>query len=98
MKRRASSESCITTQWPMPAVKRATSIISRRPMTVRHGRPPRRLLGQPIDHLGPPHFLGSAPRIEIPVTFECKTVLLDAHVTHLHFSDELVDRQSFRAL
>ena len=50
--------------------------------------------GQPIDHLGPAHLLRASPGIEITVALEGEAMLLDPHVAHLHFGDELIDGES----
>src|SRR5215813_2710002 len=52
---------------------------------------------QSIDHLGTTHFLRTTPGIEIAITLESQTMLLDAHVAHLHFVHQLVDGHSPRA-
>jgi len=52
--------------------------------------------GQPIDHFRSPHFLRASPGIEITIALERETMLLDAHVTHLHFRDELIDGETTR--
>ena len=54
--------------------------------------------GQAIDHFRPAHFLRASPGIEITVALERKAMLLDAHVAHLHFPDELVDGKALGAL
>ena len=54
-----------------------------------------RPLGQAVNHFRPTHLLGASPGIEIAVALERQAVLLDAHVTHLHFRDEFVDGQTF---
>src|SRR6266404_8220475 len=47
--------------------------------------------GQTINHFRPSHLLRAPPGIEIAVSLESEAVLLDAHVAHLHFFDELVN-------
>ena len=53
---------------------------------------------QPIDHLRATHLLRATPRIQIAVALESETMLLDAHVAHLHFLHQLVDGHSPGAL
>src|SRR5205085_6966665 len=54
--------------------------------------------GEPVDHFRATHLLWPPPSIEIAISLERKTVLFYAHVTHLHFTDELVHRHSFGPL
>ena len=51
-----------------------------------------------IDHFRAAHFLRAPPGIEVTIALEREAMLLDAHVAHLHFGDELVDREAFGAL
>ena len=54
--------------------------------------------GQAINHFRAAHFLRASPGIEITIALEREAMLLDAHVAHLHFRDELVDGESSGAL
>src|SRR5205807_5555221 len=54
--------------------------------------------GEPVNHFRATHFLRPPPGIEITVALESKAMLLDAHVTHLHARDELVNGTTFGAL
>ena len=53
---------------------------------------------QAIDHLRPAHFLWATPGVQITVPVKRDAMLLDAHVAHVHFSHELIDRHSAGAL
>ena len=53
---------------------------------------------QAVDHFRPAHFLRASPGIEVAIALQGETMLFDAHVTHLHLPDELVNRKSLRAL
>src|ERR1700730_8039216 len=53
---------------------------------------------KPIDHFRTAHFLRPPPSIKIPIAMKGQAMLLDPHVTHLHFLHELVDRHPLRAL
>src|SRR6267142_6800121 len=54
--------------------------------------------GQSIDHLRATHLLRATPSIQITVPLKGETMLLDAHVAHLHFLHQLVDGHSPGAL
>src|ERR1700730_7149078 len=54
--------------------------------------------GQPINHFRPSHFLRTSPGIEITIPLQGEAMLLDPHVTHSHFFDELVHGHAFSAL
>ena len=51
-----------------------------------------------IDHLGSPHSLRAAPGVQISVAMQSDAMLLDPHVAHPHFFDELINRQALGAL
>src|SRR6266576_375695 len=53
---------------------------------------------QTINHFRPSHPLRSPPGVEITVSLESEAVLLDAHVAHLHFFDELVNGHAAAAV
>src|SRR5438067_6377565 len=75
--------------WPMNILNRLEKIDCK---TVAVGlEKVMRPAGQTINHLRPSHFLRTPPGIEIAVSLEGEAVLLDAHVAHLHFFDELVN-------
>src|SRR5947207_11657418 len=46
---------------------------------------------QSIDHLRSTHFLRAPPGVQIAVAVKSDAMLLDAHVAHAHFVDELID-------
>ena len=53
---------------------------------------------EPVNHFRPAHSLRPPPGIEITIALEGEAMLLDAHVAHLHFGDELVDRHPLGTL
>ncbi len=48
---------------------------------------------EPVNHFWTTHLLRTAPGIQITIALKGEAVLLDAHIAHVHFFHELVDRQ-----
>jgi len=51
-----------------------------------------------VNHFRPAHFLRAPPGIKIAIALEGEAMLFDAHVTHLHSVNELIDGHPLGAL
>ena len=49
---------------------------------------------KPVNHFRATHSLWPAPGIQVAIALKGEAMLLDAHVAHAHFVDELIDGES----